>query len=361
MTPVFPNEKLLRYLIETYFQDGHGAGEEPHVSSHWKHYGGLFDIDVDSAGNLLAVAGVGIGSLKWPRGWKGIVQRLLDQFCVLLHFTQLPQKRALLRMIRESVRICRSMGLNFTFDAFRQICSLELLERKCRKYLDVGRLHVLMIGDGYGFLSALFKLRFPDSTIFLIDLGKTLLVQSYYCQKAYPYSVHLLADHVEDADQTDFVYCPAEHVEVLHGFVFDIAVNIASMQEMDPRVVDGYFSFIRKRFRKKNLFYCCNREKKEMPGGEVSEFGKYPWQPDDRFLVNDLCPWHQYFLAARRSGNEHAVFGVKVPFVHHYDGPHLHRLAVMATDDRGRNNRESEAHDTRNMRKDTVHFKGGTA
>jgi len=304
------------------------------VSSHWRRYGGLFDIDMDAEGNLRSVVGAGIGSMRWSRDWKGVAQRVLDQVCILLHLFRLPDKKVLFRLLGEGKRLCRRMGLHLTLDAFRQICTLAVLEKYIRQEIKGDSLHVLMIGDGYGFLSALFKRRFPPATVVLVDIGKTLLLQSYYCQRAYPRSVHTLAEQADATDQADFIYCPAERLEVLEKFTFDIAVNIASMQEMDPRVVNGYFAFLRKNFRKKNLFYCCNREKKTMPGGEVSEFVKYPWRPEDQYLIDGPCPWHQYFMAVGRSGNEVSLFGIPIPFVHLYDGSHLHRLAVMATEER---------------------------
>jgi len=343
MSPPLPNRDLLHLLADKYFRNALNREEESVVSSHWRLYGGLFDIDMDSAGNLLEVVGAGIGTMKWPKGWKGAFQRLLDYLCIFLHIIRLPDRRFLLQLRREGTGLCRKMGLHFTFDAFRQICTLAIIERNLgRGGVIKGGLNILMIGDGYGFLSALFKLRFPHSTVVLIDLGKTLLLQSYNCQMAFPQSVHMLPEKIDERSQADFVYCPAEQLEALKGFTFDIAVNIASMQEMAPTIVERYFAFLRKRLRTKNLFYCCNRERKTMPGGEVSEFTHYPWKPEDQYVINGPCPWHQYFMAVGRSGNEAVISGVKIPFVHLYDGIHLHRLVVMATDHRDRNKGESE-------------------
>ena len=114
----------------------------------------------------------------------------------------------------------------------------------------------------------------------------------------------------------------------------DIAVNVASMQEMDSSTVASYFAFLRDRLRPANIFYCCNREWKRLPDGQVSALADYPWVAEDRVLVDEPCPWHQYFLSVRQSPTGHAprLLGIPIPGVSHYDGTHRHRLVVMSTD-----------------------------
>jgi hypothetical protein len=66
-------------------------------------------------------------------------------------------------------------------------------------------------------------------------------------------------------------------------------------------------------------FYCCNRLEKTLPDGTITRFRNYPWKDDDKIIVDELCPWHQYYYSA------------SFPFYHQYDGPVQHRLALMAT------------------------------
>jgi SAM-dependent methyltransferase len=188
---------------------------------------------------------------------------------------------------------------------------------------------VLIVGDGHGILAALIKDRWPESTVTLVDLGRTLLFQTVNCQRAYPTRRHALvrSGRSESASgmDADFVYCPADRLEDLHDQPFDLAVNIASMQEMTPEVVASYFSFLRRRLAPSNLFYCCNRERKVLPGGEVSALAHYPWREGDRTLIDAPCPWHQYFVTPGRKR-------LPVPFVRRYDGVHRHRLVTLLTD-----------------------------
>jgi SAM-dependent methyltransferase len=228
---------------------------------------------------------------------------------------------------REMRTVCRMMGADPTFDAFRQACTLSLI----MKYLPGSnqRRRVLIIGDGHGLLAALVKHAWPNAQVTLVDLGRTLLFQTVNLQRAYPGSRHLLAgtDYLDGA--MDFLYCASDHMAALDPATFDLAVNIASMQEMTPDTVRGYFRFLRRHMATGNLFYCCNRERKVLPDGEVSSFAEYPWRRGDRLLVDEPCPWHQYFLSPSLAGHGLRVAGVKMPFVRFYDGPHRHRLACL--------------------------------
>ena len=310
MQATVPNQGLIRYLIENYYRGGINPQESQFVSSHWKHYGELFDVKVDAEGNLVSLSGKAFGTCKWG----GLGHRFLDQLCVSSHLVHLSHRRQVLRLRAIAVKICDAMGLDPTFDVFRQVCSLELLQSHLPDHMHHKRMHVLMIGDGYGVLSALFKSVFPNSTVVMVDIGKTLLFQAYYCQKAHPECVQDLAGTVADLDGVDFVYCPTEDLATLEGFKFDIAVNIASMQEMSISTIARHFAFLRKCLQPNNLFYCCNRESKTLIGGEVSEFLKYPWRGDDRFLVDGYCLWHRYFFSRSRTKNGLCLFGVRVPF-----------------------------------------------
>ena len=327
MQATLPNEDLIRYLIEKYYRSAINPEESEFVSSHWKHYGDLFDIKVDAEGSLVSISGIGFGTGKW----NSLGHRFLDQACVLTHLIHLSHKWGILRLRANAAKVCKLMGLSPTLDVFRQVYSLELLNRYIPDEMHNKRMHVLMIGDGYGVLSALFKSIYPNTTITLVDIGKTLLFQAYYCQKAYPECTHQLVDMAADSDGVDFVYCPTEHLEQLERFKYDIAVNIVSMQEMNISTIARYFAFLRKCLQPNNLFYCCNRESKRLVGGEVSEFFNYPWQSGDRYLVDDVCPWTSYFFSWGRAEYGPRVFGIKIPIASFYDGKIVHRLASLAT------------------------------
>jgi hypothetical protein len=302
---------IAQTLVERYYRDG---SPDPQASSHWRRYSSEFSVETDGAGNVVKLSGVGFGIVE--RG--EFHESLFNSACVASHLAWLRPRRRILASWRTTQAVCRAMGIDATFDAFRQACTFELLDRFLPGRARDG-VRALVIGDGHGTLSALLKTQWPAAQVTLVDLGRTLLFQVVRCQRAFPTLRHELATAPGMADG-DFVYCPADELQALETSSFDIAINVASMQEMTPAVVDNYFSFLRRRLVKTNLFYCCNRERKVLPDGEVSAFRAYPWQADDRLLLDGRCPWHQYFLS-------HAL-----PFVHWYDGIHLHRLAVMATE-----------------------------
>jgi len=190
------------------------------------------------------------------------------------------------------------MGLAFTQDTVRQLCSVELLS----EYFRPGS-SVLTIGDGFGVLGGLIRKRFPRCRISMVDLSFTLREQEDRLTRAF------------GRENFDFVH--ADDLDQLGEQKFDVAVNVASMQEMDPPEVARYFSFMRGGGRV-DLFYCCNRENKILPDGTVSAFKDYPWSPADEIIVDGVCPWHQFFVS------------VRFPFIRRYDGVHLHRLVRLA-------------------------------
>jgi hypothetical protein len=127
-----------------------------------------------------------------------------------------------------------------------------------------------------------------------------------------------------------FVFCPADHIHSIPGGQIDLALNVASMQEMDPSIIADYFALIRE--RKTRFFYNCNRLEKHLVGGEVTRYMEYPWKTEDQYLVDELCPWHQWFFEmSSHCEATHARFkGINIPFIYQYDGPHWHRLVQLS-------------------------------
>ena len=109
----------------------------------------------------------------------------------------------------------------------------------------------------------------------------------------------------------------ADH-KLLRACPVDVALNIASMQEMDPSDISAYFDDLRAIASHRQLaLYCCNREQKRLPDGEVTRFAEYPWCSNDKIVVDELCPWHQQYYVCRP------------PAYRLYDGPIRHRLVTF--------------------------------
>ena len=72
----------------------------------------------------------------------------------------------------------------------------------------------------------------------------------------------------------------AKNLELLELLNFQLAINIASMQEMHPDVVSSHFSDLGSPgslgLRERKWFYCCNRETKILPDGIIVNFKEYP-------------------------------------------------------------------------------------
>jgi len=254
---------------------------------------------------------------------------------IISYLGALNKRRELIGLLREGVSLAGKMGVPFSYDCFRQICTFGLLIRHYQSR--GGGVRILIIGDGFGFLSAFIMEIFAQAKITLIDLGKTLLFQVHHCAKAHPHRVHCLPFNVRTEDpnpealDASFVYCPAEYMNTLKDFKFDLAINVASFQEMNRETVNDYFDFMRGSLKKENLFYCCNRTEKIMEGGEVSRFFSYPWRKEDIHLVNEYCPWHGYFLSFHLSNRGPELHGIRIPFINYFDGPHFHRLTILST------------------------------
>ena len=60
-----------------------------------------------------------------------------------------------------------------------------------------------------------------------------------------------------------------------------LAINIVSMQEMDPPVIAEYFRILRGNRAPRTAFYCCNKLWKRLADGSEVRFQAYPWSPTD--------------------------------------------------------------------------------
>jgi hypothetical protein len=320
------NSALSHSLFARYYKgkDQELSGDE--VSSHWKLHSDHFAVQVDESGNIADVTEKAMGHWRWGK-W---THAAIDLLCGLAHLSHLSHRARIIHLYHKAIPLCRSMGLDPTFDVFRQVCTAAILQRHITADVSARRMHIFVIGDGLGVLSSCLKALYANSTIVLIDIGKTLLFQAHYLQRSHSGRIHALVDEVDESKQYDFVYCPAEDLQKLDRFRFDLAVNIASMQEMTMPMIRTYFDFLRSHSTEQSLFYCCNREDKTLPGGERLEFLKYPWLENDEYLIDDYCPWHRYFMGRYHFNDGPIILGQRVPFINYYDGRVRHRLCKLA-------------------------------
>jgi hypothetical protein len=333
MNPGFPNPQMLSFLLDKYYNvDSDDSPSAAVTSSHWKYWGDKIRVQLDDQGRLVALkgAGFGFGEGRWGHT---PLHALMDLLTAATHLAKLEKQYHLNPFWEEVKSICIQLDLPPNVDALRYACTAALLKKHFSNLRNHGALRFLMIGDGYGVLGILLKKIFPNSQLVMVDLGKTLLFQCFYAQKFFPALKHVLLGKDRDLTNADFIFCPAESLSDLNDFKFDVAINIASMQEMSPAVVANYFAFLRTHLTASNLLYCCNRESKTLPSGELLEFFRYPWKANDKHLVDELCPWHQEFFSpfpfSRRNKK---LLGIPIPFFHFYDGSIYHRLTILAVD-----------------------------
>ena len=326
-----PNAQLIRELYQDYYLR-EPAEQAPYVSSHWGYGSQRFQVEFDEGGRLRVLRGYGIAGVV--TGYPG--DRLAAKAFRLFTLLTRPGRGEMVKLLQTARRVCGRAGFDVLFDGFEQLYALAFL----RQWLGspTTPLTILVIGDGYGFLSAMLKHCYPDATVVLVDIGRTLLFQSVLCQRAHPDARHYgitkgnfgatptLADY-------DFIYCPTEYLDVLRALRYDVAITISAMQEMNAATIERYFAFLRDRLKEEHLFYCCGRVSKVLRGGEVSTFDAYPWDPRDRHLVDGRCPWYGYYGSLRTSGPGLRLFGMRVPFVNAFH-PMRHRLSLLATSGR---------------------------
>lgn len=324
MKLLIPHPEVFNTIYSHYYSNEiDRTGQDRFVSSHWRSKSSKFVVEEDSNGYIKKIYGDGFGEMKS----NNILKKLLVYLGHFSYLIRLDDKLEIIRLSKIALKICKKMGFYFSFDVFKQVCSLALINRNY--VTKQKRLNFLIIGDGYGFLSSLIKAVYPNSTIILIDIGKTLLFQSFYCQLAHPSGIHRsIFDEdmfdVNNISSMDFIYCPTEHIQKLEKIKYDVAINIASMQEMNYETIRQYFSMMRSSMNENNLFYCCNRELKKLIGGEVIEFDKFPWKKDDKFLVDEYCPWYKYAVSTQKIFNI-----IKLPLFTRFE-PVKHRLTILA-------------------------------
>lgn len=315
--------EIINHLYTHYYLEDNTP--ELFVSSYWKYYQSQVKVRIED-GNIESLVGASFGDLQQ----KSVISQAFSGLAICSYLLKLPNRKEICQLIKPSIDLTKRMRLSFTYDAYRQMCSLMLIRRHLK-----GRkgINVIIIGDGYGFLSSLIKEIYPDSRILLVDLGRILLFQAYYCGRAHPRRSHYLvtpsAKLVQNQLDYDFIYCPAESLKLLDSFSFNLAINILSMQEMNEETIEFYFNYLRQHLVSQNLFYCCNRERKELFGGEVVEFFKYPWSENDTHLIDECCAWQRYYLSMGKAKNGPKLLNFRIPFVNYYDGLIRHRLTIL--------------------------------
>ncbi|MES2413928.1 MAG: sugar O-methyltransferase [Pseudomonadota bacterium] len=318
---MFSGQAVISHLAEEAIK------EDVAASSHWQKFHSEFKFNGQEFAGLQGFGGRS-ELQKGPRLWLSrILQRRLRRFGqpypgfsaidALAHEVTFRQQRA------------------YDLDVLRQAITIAFLQASAPEKFNKNATGCV-IGDGFASMSTLLLASGSAGRIVLVNLTKTLLVDLWYLKlwmgdSAFASSVDLVVDEaglVRALAKPRFIATGAPHIiavqasdhQLLGKCPLDFVINIVSMQEMNPPVVAAYFEDMRAIARERELlFYCCNREEKDLPDGTVTRFTDYPWLADDKILVDGLCPWNQYYYSTRP------------PFYRPYDGPVRHRLVTLSS------------------------------
>ncbi len=304
------NSDILNELFFRYYQ----SAEKSHVtSSHWEKYGSKNL--VKKSGDRIVVNGHGFGHFVRPgslRHLKHCVPSFLSRQ-LLISFA-----------VDKDIKVCgydvaRKQNRLLIFDEVKQIIICNILSR--HDVLKQSNI-IVVIGDGYGFMTCLLRLVAPQAKIICVNLGKMLLFDLLYASKVFPHTKMFLlqnnGNYSKTLEQYSMIFMEAEKYEMLLGREVDLFINIASMQEMNPDIIKTYFDIIRSSTGKR-YFYSCNREEKVLPDGTVVRFNEYPWDSNkDEVIFDELCAFYQNYPIS------------VPPFWLPFDGPMKHKLARMS-------------------------------
>lgn len=291
---------------------------EAHTSSHWKEYGAK--TVVSREGTRLILRGAGFGIMTRPR--LGVLS-----FLERLSYRHAFSTRSHAVIWKLTKRLARDLGIGLTYDVWKA----SMVAATLADHWQAHRLQpktFLLIGDGYGVLGGVIHRLLPAARLYFVDLPKILVFQVNTMQRVAPQAATaLLSADRSQAAHINFVF--PRDLEHISEPVIDCAINVASMQEMNTSSIAQYFSFLRRRTSAHSRFYCVNRLRKELPGGEVTDFRAYPWHESDEIFLDGVCPYYTHFLSSRTLPNGPRVLGVRIPFVNYFDGVIVHRLARL--------------------------------
>jgi len=317
------SNEIVGYLYERYYAKI--SSTDHHTSSHWKEMHEKTRASLTNG--ELALEGYGFGF----RPKMGVIPKILSWINMLVYWLILPKRARVLSLFSVAIRTARAADHPLTYDCLRQLYTyIHFIEG--RNYSQI-----TIIGDGWGFLSALVCQLEPGAKLCVIDLGKTLIFQAKTLSSAAPHArLALMTEdgYIGDAipETADCVLCPAEHYETLAVGPIEIVINVCSMQEMSMETINGYFRFLRQNIAAGGLLYCCNRYEKILPDGEVVRIYDYPWQGSDEVLLDEICPWSRFFLDRKTLDRGPALGGLRIPLVNYFDGDIIHRLVRMNSD-----------------------------
>lgn len=293
-----------------------------HTSSQWRLWGA--ETVVERHGEALELRSSGFENLS-RMSLRGRLLHTMDRWSYRLVTAPL---QAYPRVWRVAKRLIRDLSAHPNYTLHKSACILSLLVDHWTTY-GVPPKTVALIGDGQGILGALIRRYLPGVRLYCIDLPKILVFQVRTHQLADPQATMALLSEDVPVQTADVTFVLPQRIERVPDQI-DCAINVVSMQEMTAYSIQAYFTFLRRRSTPSSRFYCVNRLRREMPGGEVSSFYDYPWHKHDQIFIDGPCPYYTHFIAPYTLPNGPRVCGARVPCINYFDGVIFHRLVRLA-------------------------------
>ncbi|MEM7525489.1 MAG: putative sugar O-methyltransferase, partial [Pseudomonadota bacterium] len=206
------------------------------ASAHWRHWSDRLEVH-DKA--VLKQAGFGTIDTRvswWRQALHDIHQR---------RFRPLASPSSDYSHTEKAARvIAAAQGRLFDLDMMRQAITVDFIGGKIAlNEIDV----ICVIGDGFGVLSSLLSKMQKKRKIICLNLTRILYVDLLYANKSLDLNEIALA-HDENslheslhAEGIKIIGVEAKNAQILKSSPTQLAINIASFQEMDPAIVKAYF------------------------------------------------------------------------------------------------------------------------
>ena len=145
-----------------------------------------------------------------------------------------------------------------------------------KTHIDLGSLKsVVELGSGYGGCAEVFMKSFPHLSYFNFDIPPQLYVAQQYLSAVFPGQVYTYENFLskERIESKYKIFClPTWTMESMPVTGFDLFINSASFQEMEPCVVKNYYTLIRDKAKYAYLFeltYGTYRKTSDISGGSI--------------------------------------------------------------------------------------------
>jgi len=147
-----PNSKIIFAMLYVW-----KSCQSSGASSHWKELGPQSEIRIEKEA-IVALRGAGFGDCQ-KMGTR--ISKLSHFATILSYLAVLPKRSNIVPWMVHARKMLSSLSdldMFFSYDVFRQCCIASILEPYVSQW---GNPNILLIGDGYGILSGLLKIRFP--------------------------------------------------------------------------------------------------------------------------------------------------------------------------------------------------------